>query len=191
MRRARVAGHEIMLHLPMEANDRSQQPERGALTVSDDVALLRDNLNRMLGRFAGFTGVNNHMGSRFTSDRRRMDIVLAELKSRGLFFLDSRTSGRSVGAESAEQVGISYAVRDVFLDHDPEPGLIRERIAETEEIARRFGQAIAIGHPRRTTMDLIGPWLAEIESRGFELVPVATLLSHPQPKRLARLATPE
>lgn len=191
VRRARIAGHEIMLHLPMEANDRSQQPERVVLSVSDDDAILRDNLNRMLGRFGGFTGVNNHMGSRFTSDRRRMDVVLAELKSRGLFFLDSRTSGRSVGSESAEDVGIPYAVRDVFLDHDPDPGLIRERIAETEEIAARFGQAIAIGHPRRTTMDLIGPWLAEIERRGFEVVPVATLLTRPQPKRLARLATPE
>ncbi|MEX2454929.1 MAG: divergent polysaccharide deacetylase family protein [Rhodospirillaceae bacterium] len=186
VRRARLAGHQIMLHLPMEANGQGGKRSRDVLSVLDDEAVLRENLERMLGRFGGYVGVNNHMGSRFTSDRGRMDIVLAELKRRGLFFVDSRTSGRSVVPAAASDMGIEFAVRDVFLDHDPDPAAIRARIAETEETALAAGQAIAIGHPRGTTMDLVAPWLKDIEARGFDLVPVSQLLIRPDGKRLAR-----
>lgn len=186
VRAARLLGHEIMLHLPMEPNDRAEQGRQEVLSVTEDIAALKAQLDRMLGRFGGYIGVNNHMGSRFTSDRARMAVVLAELKRRGLFFLDSRTSGRSVGAEAAADIGLPFAVRDIFLDHDSDPEKIRARMAETEEIARLTGEAIAIGHPRPNTMDLIGPWLREVTARGFELVPVSVLLKKPELKRLAR-----
>ena len=148
----------------------------------------------MLRDFSGYIGVNNHQGSLFTRDRGRMELVLGELKRRGLFFLDSRTSGGSVGAEVAADISIAHAVRDVFLDHDPAPELIAARMQEAETIAREKGHAIVIGHPRDATMDRIEPWIASLEQRGFRLVPVSELLVRPtprEPKKLAQIGTGE
>lgn len=191
VRHARLKGHPVMLHLPMEAPDHNGKPGYNVLAVTAGEAALRKQLSRMLGRFGGYTGVNNHMGSRFTRDRAKMDIVLSELKKRGLFFLDSRTSGRSVGAQAAAAAGIPYAVRDVFLDHEPVAAKIRERLIETETLARRTGRAIAIGHPRTSTMDILAPWVADLKARGFDLVRLDTLLTRPERKKLARVVTAE
>ena len=191
VRRARLKGHPVMLHLPMEAPDHGGKPGINVLSVASEPEELRRQLTDILGRFGGYTGVNNHMGSKFTRDRQRMDIVVSELKKRGLFFLDSRTSGRSVGAAAAADAGIAHAIRDVFLDHEPDPQKIRDRIAETERIARRTGQAIAIGHPRKSTMNEVAPWLAGLKARGFDLVRLDSLLKRPERKKLAQLQTAE
>lgn len=191
VRRARLKGYPVMLHLPMEAPDHGGKPGINVLSVASGPEKLRRQLTEILGRFGGYTGVNNHMGSKFTRDRERMDIVVAELKRRGLFFLDSRTSGSSVGAAAAAGAGIAHATRDVFLDHDVDPKKIQERIAETEHIARETGQAIAIGHPRTATMNALGPWLAGLKARGFDLVRLDTLLKRPARKKLAQLQTAE
>ena len=149
----------------------------------------------ILGRFGGYTGVNNHMGSKFTRNRAKMDIVISELRKRGLFFLDSLTSGGSMGAATAAaaaaDAGIPYAVRDVFLDHEADPEKIRGQIAETERIARATGQAIAIGHPRTATMKAIAPWVAGLKERGFELVRLDALLKRNIGKKLAQARTGE
>jgi polysaccharide deacetylase 2 family uncharacterized protein YibQ len=191
VRHARLRGHDVILHLPMEANSHDGHPGRHVLAVDSGQDAMLRHLDDMLGRFSGYIGVNNHMGSRFTGDASRMKLVLSELKRRGLFFLDSRTSGRSVGEAAAISVGLPYAVRDVFLDHDADADAIRARISDTERVAREKGWSIAIGHPRTLTMDIVEPWLAEIGQRGFRLVPVARLLKRPPGKRLARIETSE
>jgi polysaccharide deacetylase 2 family uncharacterized protein YibQ len=191
VRRARLKGHPVMLHLPMEAPDHGGKPGANVLSVTSGPEKLRRQLREILGRFGGYTGVNNHMGSKFTRDRARMNIVISELKKRGLFFLDSRTSGSSVGAAVAADAGIAHATRDVFLDHEPDPKKIRARIAETERIARQTGQAIAIGHPRTATMKALAPWLSGLKARGFDLVRLDTLLKRPGPKILAQVQTAE
>ena len=96
---------------------------------------------------------------------------------------------------AAAAAGIPYAVRDVFLDHEPAAAKIRERLVETELIARRTGEAIAIGHPRTATMKLRAPWVAGLAARGFELVRLDSLLKYPgaktPTKKLARAQTAE
>jgi polysaccharide deacetylase 2 family uncharacterized protein YibQ len=102
-----------------------------------------------------------------------MEPVLAELKARGLLFLDSRTSADSVGAALAREFDVPNASRDVFLDHDPSPAAIRAKLAELEAVARRQGYAIGIGHPHDATIDALGPWLREVSARGYTLVPIS------------------
>ncbi|MBT5649411.1 MAG: divergent polysaccharide deacetylase family protein, partial [Rhodospirillaceae bacterium] len=203
IRRARLKGHPVMLHLPMEAPDHGGKPGVNVLSVASSPEKLRRQLTDILGRFGGYTGVNNHMGSKFTRNRAKMDIVISELRKRGLFFLDSRTSGGSMGAAAAAaaaaDAGIPYAVRDVFLDHEADPEKIRAQIAETERIARATGQpgnratgqAIAIGHPRTATMKAIAPWVAGLKERGFELVRLDALLKRNIGKKLAQARTGE
>ena len=180
-----------MLHLPMEAGVHHGRPGRSFLALGQNETTIRSRVAVMLGKFDGYTGVNNHMGSAFTQDRAKLDIVMSELKKRGLFFVDSRTSLRSFGAASAKRFGLPYAVRDVFIDHDPDPRKIRARLAETETIARKTGQAVAIAHPRTATMKALVPWTQELEERGFDLVPVRTLLKKPRNRTLAQLQATE
>lgn len=180
-----------MLHLLMEAPGHGGKPSANVLSVASGPEKLRRQLTDILGRFGGYTGVNNHMGSKFTRDRERMDIVVSELKRRGLYFLDSRTSGSSVDAAAAADAGIAYATRDVFLDHAPDRKKILARIAETERIARQTGQVIAIGHPRTATMKAIAPWLAGLKAKEFDLVRFDVLLKRAERKKLAQVQTAE
>ncbi|HUC67146.1 MAG TPA: divergent polysaccharide deacetylase family protein [Stellaceae bacterium] len=169
-------GHELMLHVPMEPISRSEDMGPNGLSVD----LSRDEVLRRLrwdlDRFDGYVGINNHMGSRFTADAAGMSWVLEELKARGLLFLDSRTIGNSVGIELARKFGVPHAGRDVFLDNVIEPAAIEAQLAETEEIARRHGSAIAIGHPHDVTLDVLTPWLAGLKAKGFVLVPLSTIV---------------
>lgn len=183
---AGAAGHEVMLHLPMEPSNHLDPGPR-ALLLSDAKAKQRANLRWSLDRLEGYVGVNNHMGSAFTADEPGMRLVMAELRRRGLLFLDSRTSAETKGPILAEELGVPLAERHVFLDHEVSRDFIRQQLAETESIARRDGVAIAIGHPYAETLDALAAWLPDLAERGFQLVPVSAVVrveSEETPPRL-------
>ncbi len=173
---ARANGHEIMVHLPMEPLGGEENPGPHALWVDETKAEMLRRLDWNLARFDGYVGVNNHMGSRFSADRPAMRLVLNELHRRGLLFVDSRTTGRTVGAEVAEEVGVPWAERDVFLDNNEDPAAIRIQLQTLERLARVKGQVIAIGHPYDSTMQVLRDWLPTAHTRGFELVPVSRIV---------------
>lgn len=173
---ARARGHEIMLHLPMEPLDHGDNPGPNALVVGLPAAELERRIDWGLGRFEGFVGVNNHMGSRFTANREGMAALMAALKQRGLLFVDSRTTASSVGTEMARLNGVPAASRDVFLDNGVDAGDIEARLAETERRARAQGAAIAIGHPHPETIATLRRWIPQAQARGFVLVPVSAVV---------------
>jgi len=177
-KQARDNGHELMLHMPMEPLGH-EDPGPGALLVDLPEIELRQRFETALASFAGFDGVNNHMGSKFTADKAGMGVVVDELKQRDLFFLDSRTNAQSVAAGLAKQGGVPTLSRDVFLDDDQAPELIREQLRATERVATHKGYAIAIGHPHPATLDALNVWIPDVEKRGFELVPVKQLIFTP------------
>lgn len=175
--RARAQGHELMLHVPMEPRDPTWDPGPDALQGDLPQAELARRLDWALGRFDGYVGINNHMGSKFTGSLIGMAQVLAELKSRGLLFLDSVTSGSSVAAGLARRMRVAHAARDIFIDNEPENAKsIRRQLAKLEEIARRRGRAVGIGHPHDATLEVLAEWLPEIERRGFVLVPISAIV---------------
>ena len=176
-RQVREAGHELMLHIPMEPYDQEEEPGPNALLTSNDDVELRRRIDWAMDQFSDYVGVNNHMGSRFTEDRRGMSIVMQAVAKRGLLFLDSRTSVKSVGYETALGHGIPAATRQVFLDHNLGPDAVRASLVELEEIATRRGYAIAIAHPREVTLDVIKEWLETVEQRGYRLAPISTVVA--------------
>ncbi len=176
-RKARAAGHELMLHIPMEPHDHRKDPGPNALLTKLDDAELRGRIDWALDRFSGYVGVNNHMGSRFTEDRHGMSIVMQAVARRGLLFLDSKTSGESVAHSTAIQHGVPAASRQVFLDHDAGPGAVRAALTELERIATKNGQAIGIAHPHNATVDVVRAWLTTLEQRGFRLAPISTVVA--------------
>lgn len=169
-------GHELILHLPMEPFNRDVDPGPNALLTGVDEVTLQDLLSWNLSRFDGFVGVNNHMGSRFTSELEGMGMVMTELKRRGLFFLDSMTSAKSVALQSARAAGVAATGRDVFLDHVDDPTAIRKALRQTLRVARQNGTAIAIGHPRPATIAALQEWLSSDEAREYDLVPLSDIV---------------
>lgn len=172
---ARQRGHEILLHMPMQAVG-GENPGPQALTVDLAAVEIRARVGAALDRFGDAVGLNNHMGSRFTADRRLLGPVVEELSARGLIFVDSRTTPASQVPQAAEEFGIPTAVRDVFLDNDPTPEAVRAQFEELERVARRRRQAIAIGHPHDVTLSALAAWLPLAAERGIQVVPVTTLV---------------
>ena len=181
---ARAAGHELWMHVPMEPSAKNVDPGPNVLLTGFNGTELLNNLRWNLDQFGHYVGINNHMGSRFTADTDGMRRVMGELKTRGLAFLDSVTSGRSAGGREAANAGVPFAMRNVFIDHEDDIKVIRSQLAKIEKLARKQGHAIAIGHPREATLKALSPWLEDIENKGFKLVPVSALL-HQKPTETA------
>ena len=181
---ARGGGHELLMHVGMEPVGENIDPGPDVLRTGLDSEMLRLLLEKNLGRFEGYVGINNHMGSRFTADVSGMTLVMEILKRRGLLFLDSRTTGRSVGVELAREAGVPVAERNIFLDNVNETAAISARLQELEQLARRRGYAVAIGHPRDATLDALEGWLKNLEDRGLALVPLSAVVATNQGGKL-------
>lgn len=176
---ARFKGHELMVHLPMEPSG-SADPGPDALKTDLDAPELRRRLAANLSHFDSFVGVNNHMGSKFTAYRPGMEIVIDEMKKRGLLFLDSRTTAQSVGAELASSAGVPNASRNVFLDDVLSSDNVWHQLGEVEKAAVRNGYAIAIGHPHDNTLNALAQWLPTLRDKGLALVPLTTIVRQKQ-----------
>jgi len=169
----RSHGHELLVHIPMEALDRHNDPGPDALTIdlSSDEIIRR--LDAALSKFNGYIGINNHMGSRFTMDAASLAPVMTALQQRGLLFLDSRTAPRSIAAATAIDFGVAAVARDVFIDHIKTPEAVREQLQVLEHIALKKGTAIGIGHPDDITLEALREWVPTVANRGFQLVPLS------------------
>jgi polysaccharide deacetylase 2 family uncharacterized protein YibQ len=143
-----------------------------------DEGTLLNQLREDLSAIPPVSGVNGHMGSKFTEDRKSMDIVLRELKSRGLFFLDSLTTGKSVGSSVARDIGMRFTKRDVFLDRELEGKTIEERLIQLSELSRKRGHAIGIVHPYSDSLNALKKLLPVLSSEGIEVVPVSQTIEH-------------
>ena len=172
---ARAAGHELLVHISMAPEGR-ENAGPNALTPGLPADEIARRLDWALGRFTGYVGINNHMGSRFTADEKGMTEVLTHLKSRGLLFLDSRTTAHTVGPIVAHRLGVPLAERSVFLDNVETVEAVRRQLAELEAAARRDGMAVAIGHPKEPTLTALEAWLEQAPSRGFVLVPLSAIV---------------
>ena len=161
-------GFEILCHLPMEPRGGEAPGRNAILTSMSDEAIeraTRENIDAV----PHARGMNNHMGSLATTDRRVMNSVFRALPQ-DMYFVDSRTTGRSVAAEVARELNIRTATRHVFLDDVATDAFVRKQLAELASAAERRGVAIGIGHPHAATMRVLAEELPELRSRGFRFV---------------------
>lgn len=172
---ARLAGHELLVHTPMEPVDSRFDAGPDALKTDMTPDEIRENLSVMLDAFSGYVGINNHMGSKFTSAETDMRVVMDEINRRGLLFLDSLTSGRSTAAAVARQTGTPFAVRNVFLDNARTEADILRQLSLLERHARRHGFAVGIGHPHKATVNALDKWIPAAKRRGVVFVPVSAI----------------
>jgi hypothetical protein len=175
---ARAAGHEVLLDLPMEpinfpANDPGPETLLTSLTGDQN----RVRLRTLLGRVSGYVGVVNQMGSRFTTSAPHLRPVLTELRDRGLLFVDSRSSLRSVAARTASEVQLPRVINNRFIDAVASRDDIDARLAEIERIARVSGFAVGIAQSFPVTLDRLQRWARDIEEKGIALAPVSALVN--------------
>jgi polysaccharide deacetylase 2 family uncharacterized protein YibQ len=176
--RARRSGREVLVHIPMEAKVRAEKRDapgmlRSDMTPMEFIAAVNEDLDSV----PGAAGTNNHEGSALTENREAMTFLMSELKARNLFFLDSMTSPKSSAYTVAREFGLKAARRDVFLDNDGgNPAAIRKQFDELARTAKQNGRAIGIGHPHPATIAELKKWLAKIDDKGIEVVPVSALV---------------
>jgi polysaccharide deacetylase 2 family uncharacterized protein YibQ len=169
-------GGELMLHLPMEPTEYpSIDPGPGALLSSMAPDELLAQLKKNLTDVPGIKGVNNHMGSKLTTDSNRLYQVFSVLKQEGLFFIDSRSTSDTVSRPSARLFQLRFAERDVFIDHDQTPDVIREQLRKLIRIAVKNGEAVGIAHPLKMTYQILKDMLPQLKKE-VQLVPASQVV---------------
>ena len=170
-------GREILLHLPMEPKAYPKiSPGKGGLLLRMGADEIRNVLNEDLKQVPYIKGVNNHMGSAFTSDAEKMQVVLERIKTEGLYFVDSRTAGSAKGYEVAQKLGIPSGARNIFLDHVPRPDEIAKQFDLLVKVAKRQGYAIAIGHPHTATLQVLRKKLPTLRKLNVAVIPPSSLV---------------
>ena len=167
-------GKTVLLHLPLEPKDRKWDPGPGALYL-EELDLQSDIFQQNLSMVPHATGVNNHMGSRYTEDIDGMQALLELVAEKKLFFIDSYTSSDSLGYTLAKSKGLKSARRTLFLDNILDSGEICSQLKKLAAAAQERGEAIGIAHPHKETLEAIQTCIGIIQNSA-ELVGVESLV---------------
>jgi hypothetical protein len=135
----------------------------------------RENLARLdwlLAQVDREVGAVAQMGAAVLTDPQAAEPVLRALKERGLMFVDNGAVADSAAREVARRLDLPFAVNDRTLDGGQvSRRAIESRLVEAERLAREQGLAVVMAHPYPVSLDLLVDWTAELETRGFVLVP--------------------
>ncbi len=170
-------GKEVILHLPMEPRGYPQtRPGEGVLLEEMNERRLLHQLSKDIEAVPYIIGVSNHMGSRLMEDPEKMKIVFSELKRRGLFFLDSRTTPQTIGLQVAQSVGLKATERSIFIDHSSTEEDIKQQLEQLIQLSLSKGKAIGIGHPHPSTLKLLKEMVPKMKEKGIEIVPLSAVI---------------
>lgn len=177
-RLARASGLEVLLHLPLESLNGHEglSGTEGMIVTSMTESAIVAAFEASYDRVPFVAGTNNHMGSRFTAEPDLMRALLRPIKERGLFFVDSRTTAKTVALDVARAMGVPATKRDVFLDADEDRGRIQGRLIELFQKARKNGRAVGICHPFPETLAVLKSTFHLLDAYGLEAVPVSKLV---------------
>lgn len=168
---------EVIIHMPMEPNHKEQYglEEKTLLTAMDKKTIL-NVLDEAFVSVPFAQGMNNHMGSKATQDKRLMSIVLQYLNYRKLFFLDSFVTPESVCAGLARKLGVAFGRRDIFIDNENSPEYIRAQVMKLAQKAKDSGVAIGIGHDRPATVAVLKEMIPRLEADGYRFISLSEAL---------------
>ncbi|UAA38755.1 divergent polysaccharide deacetylase family protein [Paraneptunicella aestuarii] len=166
---------EVMLHVPMESLS-GKELGPGALTSIMPPEMIKEQLEQAHASVPNAIAINNHMGSKLTQLTLPMTATMEYLQTKGLYFVDSRTTRFSRAENIAQKYGVPSLHRHVFLDHIPEPRHIETQFKRLRGIANRDGLAIGIAHPYPQTLAYLSKHLPELEKAGIRLVPLSELM---------------
>ncbi len=169
-------GYETIMHTPMEPVDTALFPGDGALFIPMDKKEIRQKIFADISRLPYVDGANNHEGSMFTSDKKKICDAVSDFKKKNMFFMDSLTDDNSYAYRCALNQGIPSAQRDVFIDDKPADGYIKNQINIAAALAKRFKRVIVIGHPRPDTVKTLMSEIPALKKEGYKFVPLCEFL---------------
>ncbi len=172
----RAHAHELLLHQPMEPSNGEYDPGPGALFVGDTFSKISETLETNFAEVPYAVGVNNHMGSKFTSSEHEILDTLRVIKERNLFFIDSWTSTRSKAYATARQIHMASACRNIFIDNRRDIGAILMQLRKMRQRACWTGSAIGIGHPFSETVQALTLFLQDPRNASIEWCYVSDLV---------------
>jgi hypothetical protein len=166
-------GFPVILHAPMEPENNGRWKHTpGELMVGMPRAEVDKILAEDFKAVPHAEGANNHMGSMATSDPVLMRDVMAFLKARDFYFLDSRTTAQTVAYDTAQDMGIRSAYRTVFLDDVDEENAIIKQLDSLVTRAEREGPLVAIGHLRPRTIEVLSRKIPDWTAKGVRFIPL-------------------
>jgi len=166
---------DLIIHFPMEPRGYPRyNPGDDALFVSMTREQIEKRIAENIAQIPEAIGANNHMGSRFTANTSGMNVALAAFKKHGLFFLDSLTTGKSVGRTVAGKTGIPFYIRDIFIDNVKDVNAIVHQLRKAENVSLKKGYSIAIGHPYKETLAALRQW-SKTKKSSVVLIPLSEL----------------
>ena len=167
-------GLPVILHQPMESVSGIGMESKVILTSMGDEEI-RSLLKSSLSQVPEAVGINNHQGSKATTDRRTMDVVMNELHHRRLFFFDSRTNSTTAADAAAASYGVPYVRNDLFVDNEADVAAISAMIREAAKRAQKYGTYVIIGHCRPKTAEAFRQMVPQLEKEGIQFVYVSSL----------------
>ncbi|NNE40672.1 MAG: divergent polysaccharide deacetylase family protein [Marinicaulis sp.] len=175
-RKARQAGHEILIELPMEGYGGNQQALGGAALLSSRTE--KENLQRLdwlLSRFGGYFGATNYLGAKFTTNEDAMAPILAKLRDAGVAYIDDTGAARMAGDKTGVSMTTVNRVIPPAADETARDKVKRELLA-LEKIAARDGVALGKTYAYETSIDEISKWARELKSKGIAPAPASAVL---------------
>ncbi len=173
---AEKKGCEVILHLPMEPISADYRKDEFIVLYRMPRHKIREVIQQSLNSVPGAVGVNNHMGSRVTSDRNTITDVLEELQIRNLYFIDSRTIAESAAFDVARELDMRCGKRDVFFDFKPDPQSIRSSLSKLAKKAKMNGHAIGIGHCYDATLQVLQDEISKYQAKGYRFKKVSSVI---------------
>ena len=173
--RARAAGHEVLLELPMEAYD-YPNVDTGPHTLLTS-AKPEENVRRLsllMGKASGYFGVTNYQGAKFATDARAAAPVLKTLKDRGLVFMHDGAANRSALPQAAQETGLTFAVADRIVDAEPSADAIDRELLQLEALAIQNGKAVGVGYAYPVTIETFRLWTQGLKAKGYVLAPASS-----------------
>lgn len=177
---------EVLLHLPLQSEDDALPQSPGTVTLDMNRDEIQDTVKGDIDSIPHLVGVNNHEGSLITRHPGDMAWIMQAIHRAGpLFYLDSYTDVDSVAYQVAREQGVSAARRNVFLDDIGTTEAIEAQWQRLLKLAKKYGFAVAIGHPRTATLEVLEEELPKLGDEKIALVSVGTIVdlqdSHPPP----------
>ena len=177
IREARQKGHEVLMDIPMEPlGFPKNDPGRATLLTSSNEVENLNRLEHVMKKAGGYVGLLGTLGTKFMLHSETFLPILKTIKQRGLIYVDSRSTSRSLGPELASSIQLPKAFNNIFIDKEPSNQKIKDKLDELEKIALKKRFAVGIAQPFPLTIEILSQWAEKLKAKQISLAPITAVV---------------